>query len=79
MKILKDLLYTKGNGSLDIARLSSFLSVVAFWGGVFWLLALKGEFSPTETGIGCASVMGGAAAWIHFRQKQEHNPTSEGE
>lgn len=79
MKLLKDLLYTKNNGALDIARLSSFISILAFWGGVFWLLALKGEFSPTEAGAGCAAIMAGAAGWIHFRQKQENNTTSEGE
>ena len=79
MKILKDLLYTTGNGALDIARLSSFLSIVAFWGGVFWLLASKGTFNPTETGIGCASIMAGAGGWIHFRQKQEHKIETEGE
>ena len=79
MKLIKDLLYTKGNGALDIARLSSFISIVAFWAGIFWLLKLKGEFSPTEAGVGCASIMAGAAGWIHFRQKQEHHTTNEGE
>lgn len=71
MKLIKDLLFTRGNASLDIARFSSFLSILAFWGGVFWLLALKGEFSPIEAGGGCATIMAGAAGWIHFRQKQE--------
>jgi hypothetical protein len=71
MKLLKDLLYTKNNAALDIARLSSCVSIIAFWSGVFWLLYLKGEFSPTETGAGCAAIMAGAAGWIYARQKQE--------
>ncbi|QVM82926.1 hypothetical protein [Novosphingobium decolorationis] len=71
MKLLKDLLYTRDNASLDISRLSSLLSVVAFWGGVFWLLATKGEFDPVQTGTGCAAIFAGAAGWIHFRQKHE--------
>ena len=71
MKLLKDLLYTKGNNALDIARLASLFSVLAFWGGVFWLLYVKGDFSPTETGAGCAAIMAGAAGWIYARQKQE--------
>ena len=79
MKLLKDLLYTKGNGALEIARLCSLLSIIGFWAGIFWMIALKGEFSPTEAGIGCASIMAGAAGWIHFRQKQEHHTTAEGE
>lgn len=71
MKILKDLLYSKGNESLDIARLSSFLSILSFWGGVFWLLGQKGEFDPVAVGGGCAAIMAGVAGWIQFRQKQE--------
>lgn len=71
MKLLKDLLYARGNSHLDIARLSSLVSIIAFWSGVLWLLHLKGEFSPTEVGAGCAAIMAGAAGWIHFRQKNE--------
>ena len=71
MKLLKDLLYTKGNVSLDIARLASLLSVIAFWGGTLWQLYTKGQFNPTETGAGCAAIMAGAAGWIYARQKQE--------
>lgn len=73
MSILKDLLYTKGNNALDIARLSSGFSILCFWGGVFWLLYKNGQFSPTEVGAGCAAIMAGAAGWIHFRQKHEGN------
>jgi hypothetical protein len=71
MKLVKDLLYTKGNAALDIARLSAFVSVICFWGGVFWSLARGGEFEPVAVGTGCAAIFAGAAGWIHFRQKQE--------
>jgi len=71
VKLLKDLLYSKGNETLDIARLSSFISILSFWGGVFWLLGLKGEFDPVAVGGGCAAIMAGAAGWIYARQKQE--------
>lgn len=71
VKLLKDLLYSKGNEALDIARFSSFLSIISFWGGVFWLLHIKHEFDPVAVGGGCAAIMAGAAGWIHFRQKQE--------
>lgn len=71
MKILKDLLYNRGNQSLDIARLSSLISVLAFWGGVFWLLWQKGEFDPVQTGTGIAAVFAGAGGWIFARQKYE--------
>lgn len=71
MKLIKDLLYSKGNTSLDIARLSSALSVICFWGGVFWSLGTGGGFDPIAVGTGCAAIFAGAAGWIHFRQKQE--------
>ncbi|SKB32318.1 hypothetical protein [Sphingopyxis flava] len=78
MKILKDLLYSKGNVSLDIARLCSILSVLSFWGGVFWSIARGDGFDPIAVGTGCAAIFAGAAGWIHFRQKQEGSPTDEG-
>ena len=71
MNVLKDLLYTGGNKALDIARLSAALSVLSFWGGVFWSLATGGGFDPVAVGAGCAAIFGGAAGWIHFRQKHE--------
>lgn len=71
MRLLKDLLYTRGNGALEIARLCALLSVLAFWAGVFWLLARSGEFDPVAVGGGCAAIFAGAAGWIHFRQKHE--------
>jgi hypothetical protein len=71
MKLIKDLLYTKGNAALDIARVSSFVSILAFWGGVLWVIHLKGVFDPLQVGTGCAAIMGGAAGWMHFRNKAE--------
>lgn len=73
MKLIKDLLYTKGNLALDIARFSALFSVLSFWGCVFYRLYLTGQFSPTETGVGIATIMTGAAGWIYARQKYEAN------
>lgn len=71
MSIIKDLLYNKGNTALDIARLSSFISVICFWGGVLWLLGSKGTFDPVAVGGGCAAIFAGAAGWIYARQAKE--------
>lgn len=68
MKFIKDLLYTKGNQALDISRVCSLASVVAFWVGVF-LDKIEGD--ALVVGGGCAAIMAGAAGWIHFRQKHE--------
>lgn len=69
--IFRDLLYTRGNVSLDIARLSSLVSVLAYWGGVITALVRTDTFEPLAVGGGCAAVMAGCAGWIHFRQKHE--------
>ena len=71
MKIIKDLLYDKGNQALDIARLSAGFSILCFWGGVLWHAHKHGEFDPVAVGAGCAAIMAGSAGWIHFRQKHE--------
>ncbi|MCJ2182479.1 hypothetical protein MTR62_07200 [Novosphingobium sp. 1949] len=71
MKLIKDLLYTRDNAALDISRMASLGSVLAFWTGVFWLLAREGQFDPVGVGTGCAAIFAGAAGWIHFRQKHE--------
>ncbi len=76
MKLLKDLLYTRNNVSLDIARLSSLVSVLAYWGGVFWTLVSTGAFDPVAVGGGCAALFAGAAGWIHFRQRHEPSPVT---
>jgi hypothetical protein len=75
--LLKDLLYTRGNVSLDIARLSSMLSVLAFWGGVGWHVWRNGAFDPVAVGTGCAALMAGCAGWIFFRQQHEAAPGGE--
>lgn len=71
MKIIKDLLYTKNNQSLDISRLSVFLSVLAFWGSVFTHQYQKQEFDPVAIGTGIAAIFAGGAGWIYARQKYE--------
>lgn len=65
---LKDLLFTKGNKSLEIARVSTALSLVTYWAGV---LAARIPGDALAVGGGCAAIMGGGAAWIHWRQKHE--------
>lgn len=83
MKLVKDLLYDRGNQSLDIARLSALGSMVAFWTGVFILLWQRGGFDPVAVGTGCAALMAGSAGWIFARQKHEakkaEEPVKEGE
>lgn len=75
MKLLKDLLYTKGNAALDISRLCALMSVVCFWGGVFYSLYKGGSFDPIAVGTGCAAIFAGAAGWIFYRQKMEAEKT----
>lgn len=69
--LLKDLLFTRNNASLDIARLSAAVSVVAFWAAVGWTVYRTGQFDPVQVGTGCAAIFAASAAWIHFRQKHE--------
>ena len=76
MKLLKDLLYSKGNGALDIARLSAFFSTIAYWVGVFILLAQTGKFDPVEVGTGWGLVAAGNGGWIFARQAKEGEPGS---
>jgi hypothetical protein len=71
MKLIKDLLYTKGNEALDITRVSILGSVAGFWAGVGYDVVAHGHFDPLATGGGIAAVFGGAAGWLHFRQKHE--------
>ncbi len=70
MKLLKDLLYTKGNESLDISRLSVLLSVAVFWGCVIHA-AVGGTFDPIAVGTGAAALFAGGGGWIYARQKYE--------
>lgn len=68
---IKDLLYTRNNVSLDIARLSSLISVLCYWGGVLTALIRTDAFDPIAVGTGCAAIFAGCAGWVHFRQKHE--------
>lgn len=70
MRLFKDLLYSKNNQFLDIARVSAAVSVLAFWGCVITMV-VKGEFDPIAVGGGCAAIFTGAGGWIYARQKQE--------
>lgn len=71
MKLMKDLLYSRGNISLDISRLCAMLAVLSFIACLFWSMARGGEFDPIAVGSGFAALFAGCAGWIHFRQKQE--------
>lgn len=71
MNAVKDLLYSAGNLHLDIARLSTFLSILAFWGMVIWHHAETKEFDPVAVGGGTAAIFTAGAGWIYFRKKQE--------
>lgn len=71
MAIVKDLLYSKNNQFLDIARLSAAISVLAFWGCVIFMAVDKGVFDPIAVGTGSAALMAGAGGWIYARQKKE--------
>lgn len=74
MNIVKDLLFTGGNKSLDIARLCALASVIAFWTAIFIVLARKGDFDPVAVGTGCAAIFAGSAGWIFARQAKETDP-----
>lgn len=76
-RLLKDLLYTRDNVSLDIARLCSFLSIVGFWASIFWSLWTGAAFDPIAAGTGCAAIMAGSAGWIHFRMRHEAGARSQ--
>lgn len=74
MKLLKDLLYSRGNESLDIARLSAALATIAYWVGVFVHQHMTGKFDPIEVGTGWGLVAAGNGGWIFARQAKEGEP-----
>lgn len=74
MKLLKDLLYSKGNEALDIARLSAAVATIAYWAGVFVLQYQTGKFDPVEVGTGWGLVAAGNGGWIFARQAKEETP-----
>lgn len=69
--LLKDLLFTKGNVAMDVARTCIFGSVLLYWGAVYYQMVEKNIFDPVQVAIGLASIFSASAAWLHFRQKQE--------
>jgi len=71
VKIIKDLLYSKDNGALEIARLSSFLAVLTFLGATVMFVYKGGDLDFTEWGAGWAAMTAGSAAWIFARQRYE--------
>lgn len=71
MKLLKDLLYSRGNQALDIARICSLMAVLTFCGSAIYMVVSKGEIDLLALGTGWATMAGGCAAWIFARQKYE--------
>ena len=71
MKLLKDLLYDRGNQALDISRMSSLMAVLTYCGTAVYMVARKGEIDLLALGTGWATLAGGCAAWIFARQKME--------
>ena len=77
MKLVKDLLYTRDNKHLDVARLSALLGVLGFLGATAYSLHLGGKWEPTVWGTGWAALCAGNAGWIYARQQQEKKGDSE--
>lgn len=71
MKLIKDILYNKGNVNLDIARLSALFAVVGFLAMGGYEVYQSGAFDPVEYGGGWAALCGGSGGWIYARQKYE--------
>lgn len=71
MKPVKDLLYTKGNKALDIARVVCMMGGFTFFGLSIADFVFQREFDPMLFGTGFAAFAGGAAGWMHFRSKAE--------
>jgi hypothetical protein len=69
VSFFKDLLYTKDNQALDIARAASALLVLVFLGLAIWN---HDKFDPVSYGTGGAAMFAGCAGWIFARQKYEH-------
>ncbi len=74
-KLLKDLLYARGNEALDIARLSALGSSIAYWVGVFLVLHQTGKFDPVEVGTGWGLLCAGNGGWVYARQSKEPPPS----
>lgn len=70
-KLLKDLLYNKGNTALDISRACSALGVLTFLGACIWHVIANREFDPVAFGGGWTALCAGCGGWIYARQKFE--------
>ena len=70
-KLFKDLLYNRGNESLDISRLSSLLGVLTFLAASVWHVFANETFDPVAFGGGWTALCAGCGGWIYARQKYE--------
>lgn len=75
-KLIKDLLYDKGNGHLDISRLSSLLGVLTYLGASIWHVVANQSFDPVAFGGGWTALCAGCGGWIFARQKMESGNAS---
>lgn len=71
MKIIKDLLYNKGNVNLDIARVSAALSTLAFLGLAIAKFVLNKDIDLIEFGTAWGLICAGSGGFIYARQKYE--------
>ncbi len=78
MTWLKDLVFTRNNVSLDIARLSSLLGVLTFLGASIWQAWVSRAFDPVTFGTGWTALCAGCGGWIYARQKYEGGERPEG-
>lgn len=69
--MIKDLLYTTDNKSLDISRLCSLLGVLTYLGATAWHVAQGNDFDFVGWGGGWTALCAGCAGWIYARQKWE--------
>lgn len=72
--LTKDLLFTKGNMSMDVARSCAAGSILLYWGCVIYMMVAHNDFNPVNVGLGIASIFTASAGWIFMRQKQEGGP-----
>lgn len=75
-KLIKDLLYTKGNAALDISRAASLLGVLTFLGAALSHVWLNRVFDPVAFGTGWTALCAGCGGWIYARQKYEQDDQS---
>lgn len=71
MKLLKDLLYNKGNTALDIARLSALMAVIFFLGLATAKFVVNRDIDLIEFGTAWGLICTGCGGWIFARQTKE--------